>query len=75
MKGHYKKARAGEIKEFTGISSPYEVPWNPEVRLNTDEETIEKCVDAVIHYLVNRGVIGSEKYINKMKKTDTAAIK
>lgn len=50
-KGLYKKARAGEIKEFTGISAPYEPPLEPELRLNTAELSLEECAQAVIAFL------------------------
>jgi adenylylsulfate kinase len=53
----YKKARAGLIKEFTGISSPYEVPESPEVSLNTEDQSVAESVEAVIRVLVDRGVI------------------
>ena len=52
-KGLYKKARAGEIKEFTGISAPYEPPLNPEVTVNTAALSIEECAQAVVDALVN----------------------
>ena len=47
VKGLYKKARAGEILEFTGISSPYEVPENPELTIKTGETLLEVCVQQV----------------------------
>ncbi|MBT11404.1 MAG: adenylyl-sulfate kinase, partial [Oceanospirillaceae bacterium] len=47
-KGLYKKARAGEIKEFTGIDSPYEAPANAEVVINTAENDIGECVRQLI---------------------------
>ncbi len=50
-KGLYKKARAGEIKEFTGISAPYEPPLKSEVTLNTAELSLEECAQAVIAFL------------------------
>ena len=50
-KGLYKKARAGEIKNFTGIDDPYEAPENAEIVLNTDEMTIEEEVEAILDYL------------------------
>lgn len=50
-KNLYKKARAGEIKEFTGISSPYEKPENPELIVQTDQESLEKCVAKILSYL------------------------
>ena len=51
-KGLYKKARAGEIPEFTGISAPYEAPERPEIVLDTDEETIEQSARRVLDYLL-----------------------
>jgi adenylylsulfate kinase len=57
VKGHYKKARAGEIKEFTGISSPYEEPVHPDLVLATDMMSVEQCVAAVIGLLRTRGAI------------------
>lgn len=59
VKGLYKKARAGEIKDFTGISSPYEEPSAPEIVLDTDTHSLEQCVDQVIDYLRASGVIGT----------------
>ena len=50
-KGLYKKARAGEIKNFTGIDDPYETPKNPEITLHTDKMTIEEEVDVILDYL------------------------
>lgn len=57
VKGMYKRALAGEIKDFTGISSPYEEPDNPELVLDTANESIDQCVDAVVNYLFVEGVI------------------
>ncbi|HKQ30018.1 MAG TPA: adenylyl-sulfate kinase [Burkholderiales bacterium] len=57
VKGLYKRARAGEIKEFTGISSPYEEPENPDLVLDTDTQTVEACAEKVIALLTARGVI------------------
>lgn len=50
-KGIYKKARAGEIKHFTGIDSPYEKPINPEIIVSTHLNTLEECVDKLVAYL------------------------
>jgi adenylylsulfate kinase len=50
-KSLYKKARAGEIKEFTGITSPYEAPENPEIIVKTNVQTIEECANKVLEYL------------------------
>lgn len=51
VKGLYKKARAGEIPEFTGVSDPYEQPEAPELELRTDQLKVEECAEAVISYL------------------------
>lgn len=51
-KGIYKKAKAGEIKEFTGVSAPYEEPENPELILETDKMDLQECVEALLEYLV-----------------------
>lgn len=51
VKGLYAKARAGEIKGFTGIDDPYEAPENPELHLRTDKRTLDECVDEIIKYL------------------------
>jgi adenylylsulfate kinase len=56
-KGLYKKARAGLIKGYTGISSPYEEPENPEIVIDTSLNTIEQSVDQIIAYLRTQGVI------------------
>lgn len=57
VKGLYKKARAGEIKEFTGISSPYEAPENPELRINTGELSLSESVEQVIALLRDRNIL------------------
>lgn len=59
VKGLYKRARAGEIKQFTGIDDPYEAPLNPEVTCETDKETLEESVDKVISKLEEMGYIAS----------------
>ena len=56
-KGLYAKARAGEIKDFTGISSPYEDPASPELKINTGEQSLETCVEIVLKTLLDRKVI------------------
>lgn len=56
-KGLYKKAKSGEIKEFTGISAPYEAPLNPEIELNADELSIEEETDIVINFLKDNNYI------------------
>jgi adenylylsulfate kinase len=56
-KGLYKKARAGEIKNFTGIDDPYEAPENPEIHLRTDEMSLQEEVSIVIDYLMMHDII------------------
>lgn len=57
VKGLYKRARAGEIKNFTGISSPYEEPENPELIVDTGSLPLEECVAQVINLLRERAII------------------
>jgi bifunctional enzyme CysN/CysC len=52
VKGLYKKARAGQLKNFTGIDSPYEAPENPEMRIDTTKLTAEQAADAIVAWLV-----------------------
>ena len=54
VKGLYKKARAGEIKDFTGIDSPYEEPQEPQIEIKTDESTIEESVKKCMEYILAR---------------------
>lgn len=56
VKGLYKQARNGELTEFTGISSPYEVPASPELILNTGSLSLDNCVQQVIEQLISRNV-------------------
>lgn len=56
VKGFYQKARRGEIKEFTGISSPYEEPLKPELVVDTGSAPLEDCVEQVMEMLEERGV-------------------
>ena len=56
-KGLYQKARTGEIPNFTGISSPYEAPANPEIRLKTNEMSVEEAASKVLSYLKVNGYL------------------
>jgi adenylylsulfate kinase len=56
-KGLYKKARAGEIKQFTGIDAPYEAPEDPEIIIQTDKLSLESSADQVIDYLTHNKII------------------
>ena len=63
-KGLYKKARAGLIKEFTGISAPYEIPKNPDFEIDTTDKTVQECLGPLIDLVMNRvreSAINSEK--------------
>jgi adenylylsulfate kinase len=62
VKGLYRRARKGEIKEFTGISSPYEAPSNADIRINTSELSLEESVDRIVGLLQTRGIIKSDSF-------------
>lgn len=57
-KGLYKKARAGEIKNFTGIDDPYEAPAKPEIHLHSDKMTLEEEVEVLLKALSEQGILG-----------------
>ena len=59
VKGLYKKARAGQITEFTGITSPYEQPENPELTVNTGAAELADCVAQVLNEMEQRGIIAA----------------
>ncbi len=59
VKGLYRKARAGEIPEFTGISAPYEAPLRPELVLDTNRQSVDESVDAILRYLEDKGYLGT----------------
>ena len=61
VKGLYRRARKGEIKEFTGISSPYEEPSDADIRINTSELSIEESIDRILTVLKERGIIRDER--------------
>lgn len=56
-KGLYKKARAGEIKEFTGISAPYEAPEKPEIHIHSEKTSVEEAVKIITDYLQKEGLL------------------
>lgn len=56
-KGLYKKARCGDIPNFTGISSPYEAPNEAEINVKTDKMSVEKCAEKIIKYLNDKGYL------------------
>ncbi|AJI44969.1 adenylyl-sulfate kinase [Francisella tularensis subsp. novicida] len=53
----YKKAREGEIANFTGISSPYEKPINPHIHITSSSKTIDECADKIINYLLDKNIL------------------
>ena len=57
LKGFYKRARAGEIKNYTGIDSPYEEPDNPELIIDTDKETLDESVSRIVSFLQTKAII------------------
>jgi adenylylsulfate kinase len=57
VKGLYKRARAGEIKNYTGLDSPYEVPENPELTIDTDREKLEESVSKIVRFLRSRIIV------------------
>jgi len=59
VKGLYKKARAGEIPEFTGISAPYEAPEKPELVVRTKDQTVEESSKQILTFLEQRGVLSA----------------
>lgn len=61
VKGLYKLARAGKIKDYTGISAPYEEPENPDLVVETDGTSVESCVDRILHF-IQRQISGSEPW-------------
>lgn len=60
-KGLYEKARNGDMKNFTGIDSPYENPEEPKIEIKTDELSIQKCCDKIIDYLLKYGYISGNE--------------
>ena len=64
VKGLYRRAKAGEIKDFTGISSPYEEPEQPEITIDTDRESLEDSVDIIFAYLKQQGYLNNQVISN-----------
>jgi adenylylsulfate kinase len=69
VKGLYKKAIAGEIKNFTGVSDPYEAPENPAVYVDSSLEKVEDSLEKIWRHLTERGLIGQPKATSPAKKT------
>ena len=66
-KGLYKKARKGEIKDFTGIDSGYDVPQHPEIHVKTAEQSIQDCAKQIVNYLAEQGFI-------ELRETNSSSI-
>ncbi len=66
-KGLYKKARAGEIRNFTGIDSDYEAPEHPDVVLDTSSMSVDCCVDHILDHLIQRGILTAVSARARMK--------
>jgi adenylylsulfate kinase-like enzyme len=56
-KGLYRRARSGEISEFTGVSAPYEPPDTPQIHLRTASQNVEECVETILRYLQENGFL------------------
>ncbi len=56
-RGLYKKARAGQIKNFTGVTAPYEVPSSPDIALDTNANDVASCVDVIVDHLTRGGFL------------------
>ena len=65
-KGLYAKARKGELPEFTGISAPYEEPTEPELRIRSDQLTVEEAVVEIIKYLEQKNLLRWEERVEKV---------
>lgn len=64
-KGLYKKARRGEIKNFTGIDDPYEAPAKPEIKIDTSKLNVNECAQTILDYLVEKGIVEKREDIVK----------
>ena len=69
VKGLYKKARRGELKHFTGIDSPYEVPEHPEIYVDTNRNTAEESAATIVEKLRKQGRLGSAARRNRRDRT------
>lgn len=62
-KGLYKKARRGEIKNFTGIDDPYEEPPKPEIKIDTSKLNVNECAKVILDYLIEKGIVDEREDI------------
>ncbi len=68
VKGLYKKATAGEIQNFTGLSDPYEEPENPDLIVKTDENSITECKDKIVAKLLSSNIVENYHFVPKLKE-------
>lgn len=73
VRGMYKKAMRGEIKDFTGVNDPYEEPQRPEIIVDTDKNTVDECVKKIINYLEDKGLIPAKRGISSGEKQQVKA--
>lgn len=71
----YRKAEKGEIHNFTGVNHPYEEPENPDVRIDTDKNSVEECVEKVMDFLEKEGVTEEKDIYTGMSEKDEAKIR
>lgn len=71
VKGLYRRAREGKVREFTGISSPYEAPVSPECVVDTGSLSLEVCVDGIMSVLAGRGILGDGSATGKTPEAGT----
>lgn len=69
VKGLYKKARAGEIKNFTGISDPYEEPVQPDLKIDTNGRTVDDCVFEILNHIYKIGFLKDNRFVNFLPKS------
>lgn len=70
-KGLYKKARKGEIKNFTGIDDPYEAPLKPEIKIDTSKSTVDECAKIILEYLIEKGIVDEREDVVKPAEAET----
>jgi adenylylsulfate kinase len=75
VKGLYKKARAGQIKGFTGVDDPYEPPDNPEVMIDTDKDSIDESVQKIVRTLELMGYVPADETVDEYSAEEEAKIK
>jgi adenylylsulfate kinase len=75
VKGLYRRARLGEIKEFTGVSAPYEEPRNSDLKLDTGTTSVEECAGKVVELLIQKGVVQAARRAGAIKTAGPSGAK